>query len=56
MAERIIKILIMGDSGVGKTCVLLRFSENIFSDSHTPTIGIDYKSKILTLSNREVKV
>jgi len=33
------KILIIGDSGVGKTCLLLRFSENSFASSHLPTIG-----------------
>ncbi len=33
------KILIIGDSGVGKTCLLLRFSENSFTSSHLPTIG-----------------
>ena len=33
------KILIIGDSGVGKTCLLLRFCENNFTTSHLATIG-----------------
>lgn len=33
------KILILGDSGVGKTCLIFRFIENIFSDSYISTIG-----------------
>ena len=33
------KVLIIGDSGVGKTCLLLRFCENNFTTSHLATIG-----------------
>lgn len=33
------KILILGDSGVGKTCLIFRFIEDIFSDSYISTIG-----------------
>ena len=36
----IAKLLIIGDSGVGKTCLLLRFCENNFTISHLATIGI----------------
>lgn len=36
----IAKVLIIGDSGVGKTCLLLRFCENNFTTSHLATIGI----------------
>lgn len=35
------KILILGDSGVGKTCLIFRFIEDIFSDSYISTIGMD---------------
>lgn len=37
------KILIVGDSGVGKTCLLLRASEDGFAESHTKTLGVDYQ-------------
>ena len=56
MAERIIKILIMGDSGVGKTCILLRFSENVFPENHVPTIGIDFKTKNVQIGSNAVRV
>lgn len=56
MAERIIKVLIMGDSGVGKTCVLLRFSENVFPENHVPTIGIDFKTKNVQIGSNAVRV
>ena len=35
----IAKLLIIGDSGVGKTCLLLRFCENNFMTTHLTTIG-----------------
>ena len=37
------KILTIGESGVGKTCVLRRFVENKFLKNHLATLGIDYK-------------
>ena len=50
------KMLILGDSGVGKSCFLLRFVEENFSLSHIPTIGIDYKTKIISLSGARIKL
>ena len=49
------KLLILGDSGVGKSCFLLRFMEENFSLSHIPTIGIDYKTKVIRLNEARVK-
>ncbi len=46
--DHLVKLLIIGDSGVGKTCLLLRFCENSFTTSHLTTIGIvlnKFKSK-----------
>jgi Ras-related protein Rab-8A len=37
--DRLIKILVVGDSGVGKTCILNVFSDKIFSKNFIPTIG-----------------
>lgn len=37
--DHLIKVLIVGDSGVGKTNMLLRFCENNFMNSHLTTIG-----------------
>ena len=38
--DHLIKIIIIGDSSVGKSCILLRFSEDQFPTSHMPTIGM----------------
>jgi GTPase SAR1 family protein len=43
----IAKLLIIGDSGVGKTCFLLRFCENSFTSSHLATIGKFYEKKMI---------
>ncbi len=37
--DHLLKLIIIGDSSVGKTCLLLRFSEDNFPVSHMPTIG-----------------
>ena len=38
--DHLLKLIIIGDSSVGKTCLLLRFSEDSFPTSHMPTIGM----------------
>ena len=58
MEEEIIyKILLLGDSSVGKTCFLLRYCDKSFQDVHLSTIGLDYRLKTITLkNNRTVKL
>ncbi len=54
--DHIFKILIIGDSSVGKSNLLLRFSDNIFHETFLPTIGVDFKIKNLTVGNNKVKL
>lgn len=44
----VIKIMLLGNQGVGKTSLLMRFMENKFSYSPNSTIGIDFKEKIIS--------
>lgn len=39
--DSVLKFLVIGDSGVGKTCVLLRFCDDTFTNVHLITIGIN---------------
>ena len=50
------KILTIGESGVGKTCILRRFVENKFLKNHLATIGIDFKTKTININNQEIKL
>jgi small GTP-binding protein len=50
----IYKILVLGQSNVGKTCLKLRFIEDSFNLDHRPTIGIDYDLKSVKIFNDEI--
>jgi small GTP-binding protein len=54
--EYTVKLLVVGDSGVGKTCLLLRYSDDKFVESHLITIGIDFKVKSINLEGKSVKL
>jgi Ras-related protein Rab-8A len=51
-----LKILTIGESGVGKTCVLRRFVENKFMKNHLATIGIDFKTKTVQYGGSSIKL
>lgn len=46
----------IGDTGVGKSCVLLRFADDIFTDSYISTIGVDFRFRTLRIDNKIVKL
>ena len=51
------KVLLLGDSTVGKTCILLKYTDKIFQETHMMTIGLDYRLKVMQLqSGKEVKL
>ncbi|CAM9135712.1 unnamed protein product [Ascophyllum nodosum] len=51
-----IKLLMIGDSGVGKTCLLLRYANDSFSQTFITTIGIDFKIKNIDLDSKRIKL
>lgn len=55
-SDYLVKLLIIGDSGVGKTCLLLRFADNSFTTSHLTTIGIDLKVRTLSVEGKALKM
>lgn len=54
--DYLFKILLIGDSGVGKTCILCRFANNEFNRSHISTIGIDFKMKTVVVGGKRIRV
>ncbi len=55
--EHSFKILLLGDTSVGKTCFLKRYTDDTFQDAYLSTIGFDFKFKMVELKNgKKVKV
>jgi Ras-related protein Rab-8A len=54
--DYLMKFIIIGDSGVGKTCFLMRFADDSFTTSHISTIGIDFKIKPITIDGKSIKL
>ena len=50
------KIVMIGDSGVGKSCILLRFADDKFNENFYATIGVDFRFKNLTVNDKQVKL
>jgi len=50
------KILLIGDSGVGKTSLIMRFTKNIFNEDFLNSIGVDFKSKDLNVEGKKIKL
>ncbi|CAG9311761.1 unnamed protein product [Blepharisma stoltei] len=50
------KFIIIGDTGVGKSCLMLSFIDNRFRDDHDVTIGVEFGSKIIDIENTKVNL
>ena len=54
--DHFFKILLVGDACVGKTSLLIRFCEDTYSPSYHMTIGIDFRSKIVTTEGSKERI
>ena len=54
--DYLFKLLLIGDSGVGKTCVLFRFAEDQYNATFISTIGIDFKIRTIELDGKKIKL
>lgn len=52
----VVKAVIIGDSGVGKTNILLRYCDNCFKPTYASTIGVDFKVKTLQVEEYKIKL
>lgn len=54
--KRAFKIIVVGDSNVGKTCLSYRFCEGKFPDKCEATIGVDFRERTVDINGEEIKV
>ena len=55
-SDYLFKMLLIGNSGVGKSCLLLRYAENSFNENFFNTIGVDFKLKTVKHEGNIVKL
>lgn len=55
-SDYLFKLLLIGDSGVGKSCLLLRFADDTYTESYISTIGVDFKIRTIELDGKTVKL
>ena len=54
--DYLFKIVLIGDCGTGKTCVVQRFRSGTFVERHGNTIGVDFTMKTVLIDGKRVKV
>ncbi|KAF0410789.1 ras-domain-containing protein [Gigaspora margarita] len=54
--DYLIKLVLIGGNDVGKSALLLRFSDDSFTPSFVTTIGIDFKTRIIGLDGKRIKL
>ena len=55
-SDYLFKLLLIGDSGVGKSCLLLRFADDTYTESYISTIGVDFKIRTIELEGKTIKL
>lgn len=54
--DYLFKYIMIGESSVGKSALLLRFSDGLFTESFLPTIGVDFKIRTIELDKKIIKL
>jgi len=54
--DYLFKLLLIGDSGVGKSCLLLRFADDTYTESYISTIGVDFKIRTIEEEGKTIKL
>jgi len=50
------KYIVIGDTGVGKSCLLLQFTDKRFRADHDLTIGVEFGARLVTIDNKQIKL
>jgi Ras-related protein Rab-2A len=54
--DALFKVIIIGDSGIGKSCVLKRLVENDFKEDHDVTVGVEFGSFLVRIEDKVLKL
>jgi len=54
--DHLFKVLLVGDSGVGKSCLMHRFIDDDFTESYISTIGVDFKIRTFAANDKTIKM
>jgi len=54
--DYLFKLLLIGDSGTGKSCLLNRFADDTYTESYISTIGVDFKIRTIELDGKTIKL
>eukprot|EP00420_Gonyaulax_spinifera_P016260 CAMPEP_0197893256 /NCGR_PEP_ID=MMETSP1439-20131203/32661_1 /TAXON_ID=66791 /ORGANISM="Gonyaulax spinifera, Strain CCMP409" /LENGTH=197 /DNA_ID=CAMNT_0043513515 /DNA_START=83 /DNA_END=672 /DNA_ORIENTATION=- len=54
--DHLFKLVLIGDTGAGKSSLLLRFADDTFTDSYITTIGVDFRFKTIQAENKTIKL
>lgn len=50
------QLVLIGDTGVGKSCLLLRFADDTFSENYISTIGVDFRFRSVKVDKKVIKL
>jgi Ras-related protein Rab-1A len=54
--DYLFKIVFVGDSGVGKSSLVLKYTDNVYNESFISTIGVDFKIHTININNKQIKL
>lgn len=55
MYDLLFKFIVVGDTGIGKSCLVLRFTNNKFNSAHDMTIGVEFGSRMIEVDGKHIK-
>lgn len=56
MKKKSFKMIIIGNSGAGKTSLVRKFCKNTYNSNYTMTIGIEFESKDITINKEKIQL
>lgn len=56
VSEKSLKVLMVGNSAVGKTSIMIRFLDDFYVENFLPTVGIDFKTKVIGYNGQNIKL